>query len=99
MAFGITRKELERWKRDVSEGKIAFLTHYWLDDCFPEAKTVTKAGSSDLNKLIRWGAEYGLKPEWIHHKNDFPHFDLLGETQRSILEKERLTDHLKRFRL
>ncbi len=24
MAFGITRKELERWKRDVSEGKIAF---------------------------------------------------------------------------
>ena len=39
MAFGITRKELGRWKRDVSEGKIAFLTHYWLDDRFPEAKT------------------------------------------------------------
>ncbi len=72
-----------------------FLTHYWLDDRFPEAKTVTKVSSSDLNKLIRWGAEYGLKPEWIHHKNEFPHFDLLGETQRSILEKERLTDHLK----
>ncbi|MBD0406448.1 hypothetical protein CHH79_00230 [Bacillus siamensis] len=99
MAFGITRRELERWKRDVSEGKIAFLTHYWLDDRFPEAKTVTKAGSSDLDKLIRWGSEYGLKPEWIHHKNAFPHFDLLGETQKRILEKEHLTDHIRRFKL
>ncbi|WP_424162576.1 hypothetical protein ACPA1T_02740 [Bacillus amyloliquefaciens] len=99
MAFGITRKELDRWKRDVSEGKIAFLTHYWLDDRFPQTKTVTKAGSSDLNKLIRWGAEYGLKPEWIHHKTEFPHFDLLGETQKRILEKERLTDHIRRFKL
>lgn len=24
MAFGITRKELERWKRDVSEGENRF---------------------------------------------------------------------------
>ncbi|MCP6683031.1 hypothetical protein [Bacillus nakamurai] len=99
MAFGITRSELERWKEAVSRGEIAFLTHYWLDDRFPDAKTVTKVGSSDIDKLISWGAEYGLKPEWIHQKDEYPHFDLLGETQKSILEDEHLTEHLTRFRL
>lgn len=35
MAFGINREELTRWKKAVSAGEIAFLTHYWLDPRFP----------------------------------------------------------------
>ncbi|MED4567829.1 hypothetical protein P9284_21780, partial [Bacillus atrophaeus] len=27
------------------------------------------------------------------------HYDLLGETQKMMLERERLTDHLSRFKL
>ncbi|AJO58428.1 hypothetical protein ACMXZI_08030 [Bacillus subtilis] len=99
MAFGVKREELNRWKQAVKRGEIAFLTHYWLDDRFPEARTVTKAGCADIDKLVQWGAAYGLKKEWIHKKSEFPHFDLLGETQKYILEQENLTDHLIRFHL
>lgn len=84
MAFGVKREELNRWKQAVKRGEIAFLTHYWLDDRFPEAKTVTKAGCADIDKLIQWGAAYGLKKNgyikkvnfltltcWERHRNIF----------------------------
>ena len=91
MAFGIKRTELMEWKQKVSEGQIAFLTHYWLDDRFPNYKTVTKVGCRNLEKLGRWGKQYGLKPEWIDHRNkDYPHFDLIGDRQVEILTKEGL---------
>lgn len=92
MAFGINRNELKEWKRKVSEGEIAFITHYWLDDRFPGSKTVTKVGCRDINKLIEWGKQYGLKAEWIDGRNkDFPHFDLIGHRQTEILTKEGLS--------
>lgn len=94
MAFGITRNELHQWKQKVTEGEIAFITHYWIDDRFPNCKTVTKVGCSDLNKLINWGSVHGLKPDWIDGRNkSYPHFDLLGEKQVEILRKEGL-NHL-----
>ncbi|MGJ7921158.1 hypothetical protein [Neobacillus sp. LXY-4] len=94
MAFGIKRSELVEWKRRVSEGQIAFITHFWIDDRFPHCKTVTKVGCSDINKLIEWGNQYGLKPEWIDGRDkSYPHFDLLGDKQKTILQKEGL-DHL-----
>lgn len=92
MAFGIRKYELHEWKRKVTEGQIAFITHYWVDDRFPNCKTVTKVGCSDINKLIAWGSQYDLKPEWIDGRNkSYPHFDLLGEKQVDILSKEGLT--------
>ena len=95
MAFGIKRRELEEWKAKIDRGEIAFLTHYWLDKRFPNSKTVTKVGCNDLVKLINWGEKYGLKPEWIDIRpNGYSHFDLLGEKQLEILEKEGLTEHI-----
>lgn len=95
MAFGIKRKELDEWKAKIDSGEIAFLTHYWLDDRFPTCKTVTKVGCNDINKLINWGKQYGLKQEWIDRRQDgYSHFDLLGAKQREILEKEGLIDHI-----
>ncbi|MCM3727493.1 hypothetical protein M3226_17595 [Neobacillus cucumis] len=95
MAFGINRNELNEWKKNIDQGKIAFLTHYWLDDRFPDCKTVTKVGCLDLDKLAEWGKKYGLKKEWIHHRQDgYSHFDLLGERQTEILEKEGLIEHI-----
>ncbi|WP_445487169.1 hypothetical protein [Niallia sp. 03133] len=89
MAFGIKKKELLAWKKQIDNGEIAFLTHYWLDDRFPESKTVTKVGCSDMEKLIKWGQNYGLKKEWIHKRKDgYSHFDLLGNIQKEILNKE-----------
>jgi hypothetical protein len=52
MAFGIRRPELERWKQDVANGHISFLTHYWVDHRFPGCTTVTKVGCSDIDKLV-----------------------------------------------
>jgi len=96
MAFGINRKELAEWKRRIDEGQIAFLTHYWLDDRFPGCKTVTKVGCADLKRLEQWGAKYGLKKEWIHKRKDgYSHYDLLGDTQKNILEKEGIDILLK----
>lgn len=84
MAFGVKREELNRWKQAVKRGEIAFLTHYWLDDRFPGARTVTKAGCADIDKLVQWGAAYGLKKNgsirkvnfltsicWVKRKNMF----------------------------
>ncbi|GER70267.1 hypothetical protein BpJC7_15700 [Weizmannia acidilactici] len=56
MAFGIKRKQIQEWKAAIDRGEIAFLTHFWLDDRFPEAKSVTKVGCNDLGKLAEWGA-------------------------------------------
>lgn len=95
MAFGIKRHELKEWKNKIDNGDIAFLTHYWLDDRFPGAKTVTKVGSENVEKLAEWGKKHGLKAEWIHHRRDgYPHFDLIGPIQKEILLKEGLLQHL-----
>jgi hypothetical protein len=91
MAFGINRQELKEWKEKIESGEIAFLTHYWLDDRFPGSKTVTKVGCNDIQKLVEWGKQYGLKPEWIDkRKENYPHYDLFGEIQKEILENEGL---------
>lgn len=99
MAFGIKREELNAWKKAVSEGEIAFLTHYWLDDRFPGCHTVTKVGCANIENLVNWGKQYGLKREWIDMRNDYPHFDLLGNRQRTILENEGLINQLERFQI
>jgi hypothetical protein len=99
MAFGIKRDELIAWKEAVSNGEIAFLTHYWIDERFPGCKTVTKAGCSDIEKLSRWGKRYGLKREWIDMRDDYPHFDLFGKHEREILLNEGLSAQLERFGL
>ncbi|PEC46021.1 hypothetical protein CON11_12460 [Priestia megaterium] len=97
MAFGIKRPELNAWKAAVKRGEIAFLTHYWLDERFPHATTVTKVGCSDLNKLIKWGKKYGIPPKYIDNRSAYPHFDLLGERQKEIMKKENQLEQLKRF--
>lgn len=97
MAFGIKRPELERWKQDVTNGKIAFLTHYWVDERFPGCNTVTKVGCIDLNKLEIWGQQYGLQREWMDLRGKYPHFDLFGERQQSILEQEGRVDQLNKL--
>lgn len=97
MAFGITRKEMREWKASVLRGEIAFLTHYWLDDRFPGVRTVTKVGCSDLDKLAAWCRENGLNPAYIHKREEYPHFDLLGYKQAEILQKEGRYDQLDRF--
>lgn len=98
MAFGIKKDELRIWKVKIDRGEIAFLTHYWLDRRFPDSKTVTKVGCNDLDKLRAWGSRHGLKGEWIHIRKDgYSHFDLIGEWQRNILEKENLLEVLDKF--
>ncbi|WP_096435267.1 hypothetical protein [Alteribacter populi] len=97
MAFGITKTELVAFKEKAQRGEIAFLTHYWYDPRFPQYKTVTKAGCADVEKLVSWGKQYGLKREWIHYREDFPHFDLLGENAKEILIQEGLEDQYYRF--
>ncbi|GLX69225.1 hypothetical protein [Paenibacillus glycanilyticus] len=99
MAFGISRSEMGAWKEAVGRGEIAFLTHYWVDPRFPGIKTVTKVGCSDLNKLAQWCKEQGLNPKYIHRRDPFPHFDLLGSKQREILLRENQHEQLERFRL
>lgn len=91
MAFGIKRKDLVKWKQQIDRDEIAFLTHYWLDDRFPGCNTVTKVGCRNLEKLAEWGRKYGMRREWIHHRpNGYSHFDLIGEVQKQILQKEGL---------
>ncbi|MBT2661225.1 hypothetical protein [Bacillus sp. ISL-45] len=95
MAFGIKRHELKEWKNKVERGELAFLTHYWIDDRFPDCSTVTKVGCSDLDRLAEWGRKYGLRPEWIDkRKPAYPHFDLLGGKQAEILEQEGIKNPL-----
>ncbi|MCM3719594.1 hypothetical protein [Fictibacillus phosphorivorans] len=97
MAFGINRAQLNKWKSEVESGEISFLTHYWLDPRFPHEKSVTKVGCKDLKKLTAWGRKYGLQKEWIHERDAYPHFDLIGDKQRIIMEKEGRMEELKKF--
>ncbi|MDN4523259.1 hypothetical protein [Fictibacillus fluitans] len=97
MAFGLQREELQRWKSAVENGEIAFLTHFWYDPRFPDAKTVTKVGCSDLDKLEKWGRGYGLKKDWIDHHNGYPHFDLMGTRQQEILNRENKIEQLEKL--
>lgn len=99
MVFGISREELNAWKKRVRSGEIAFLTHYWLDERFPGCDTVTKVGCSDVEKLKRWGKKHGLLPEWIDYKTNYPHYDLFGKYQREILRQEEIWDQIERFNL
>lgn len=99
MAFGINRKELQAWKETVRRGEIAFITHYWIDERFPGCDTVTKVGCSDVDKLIKWGNQHGLSKEWIDYKANYPHYDLFGDVQREILEKEAIWEQIHRFNL
>ena len=95
LAFGITRKELLDWKKKINQGEIAFLTHFWVDDRFPDSKTVTKVGCIDVDRLIHWGKQYGLKPEWLDIRKDgYTHFDLIGHKQKEILTNEGLLHHI-----
>ncbi|OOE10804.1 hypothetical protein [Fictibacillus arsenicus] len=97
MAFGIKRSQLNKWKSEVEAGQIAFITHFWLDPRFPYEKSVTKVGCKDLHKLIAWGSKYGLKAEWIHERDAYPHFDLIGDKQRTIMEQEGRMKDLQKF--
>ncbi|WP_018922414.1 hypothetical protein [Salsuginibacillus kocurii] len=97
MAFGIDRHELTEWKRKAQNHEIAFITHYWIDENNPEYTTVTKVGCENLHLLKEWGSKYGLKPEWIHLREPFPHFDLRGEWQVYILKEEKKYNQLERF--
>ena len=99
MAFGINRAELQTWKQKVKNNEIAFLTHYWLDDRFPGCHTVTKVGCRDLEKLKTWGKQYGLQDNWIHEREKFPHYDLFGNIQFTILTEEQKWDHIEKFQL
>lgn len=99
MAFGLKREELRTWKETVRNGEIGIITHYWMDDRFPNSYSVTKVGCADINKLIKWGEKYGLDPNWIHKDDNFPHYDLFDEIQRKVLKEENKWDQLKRFNL
>ncbi|WP_284140057.1 MULTISPECIES: hypothetical protein [unclassified Virgibacillus] len=99
MAFGINRKELEAWKQRIENGNIAFLTHYWQDERFPDFTTVTKVGCTDIDALIAWGEKYNLRAEWIHNNSKYPHFDLLGDYQKEILTQEKQWEQLTRFQI
>ncbi|QGQ96485.1 hypothetical protein EHS13_17130 [Paenibacillus psychroresistens] len=99
MAFGISRKELNQWKEAVEREEISFLTHFWLDKRFPQFHTVTKVGCSNLERLTLWCVTHGLNPKYIHNRQPFPHFDLMGPKQQEILHKEGMWEQLKRFRI
>jgi len=88
VAFGVSKEELKQWRQKADRGEVAFLTHYWYDARFPEYKTVTKAACCDRRTLIQWGRKYGLKPQWIHTDNHYPHYDLIGTTEKEILTAE-----------
>lgn len=55
------KKRTHRMETKIDAGEIAFLTHYWYDERFPNAKTVTKVGCNDLNKLVQWGKKIRFK--------------------------------------
>lgn len=99
IAFGITRAELNAWKTEVAQGKLAYLTHYWHDERFPNFNTVTKVGCNDVSKLIAWCKQFHLNPEYIHYRDRYPHFDLLGPYQYEVLQQLGLHDHIIRFGL
>ena len=53
-----------------------------------------------LQKLdvIESGKKYNLNPKWIHN-GKYPHFDLIGERQVTILKSEGLYEHIEKFNL
>lgn len=92
------KKRTHRMETKIDAGEIAFLTHYWYDERFPNAKTVTKVGCNDLNKLVQWGKKYGLKKEWIDYRAEgYSHFDLIGEWEIRILKAEGRFDSSRFF--
>ncbi|CAM3742069.1 hypothetical protein [Alkalicoccus chagannorensis] len=97
MAFGVTREEVQAWRKAVASGEIAFLTHFWYDERFPEHPTVTKAACCSRERLEDWGKEYGLRPEWIHEDSHAPHFDLIGSWEYSILKQEGCLEQLQKL--
>jgi len=99
MAFGVNRQQLAAWKSEVSRGEIAFLTHYWVDERFPGIRTVTKVGCRDIRKLRAWCLSHQLNPAYIHMRDEYPHFELIGPRQKEILMKEQLWDQIERFKL
>jgi hypothetical protein len=99
VAFGLKKEDVKRWKASIEKGEIAFLTHYWLDERFPGCTTVTKVGCNNVDALIAWGEKYNLQPNWIHHDEHFPHFDLFGERQKEILKREGQWEQINRFKL
>jgi hypothetical protein len=99
MAFGISREELSQWKDAVARGEICFLTHFWLDKRFPQFKTVTKVGCSNIERLTLWCKTYELNPTYIHKRFHFPHFDLIGPKQKEVLQNEGMWEQLKRFKM
>lgn len=99
MAYGITKEELEQWKARVMQGEISYLTHYWVEPRFPHIKTVTKVGCSNIDLLKQWCQKHGLNERFIHFRERYPHFDLMGPKQKEILMKENLWEHIKRFNL
>lgn len=99
IAFGISKRELSEWKLKVERGEIAYLTHYWYDERFPNCKTVTKVGCANLDTLEQWCKTHALDPQYIHRRGKYPHFDLLGPYQRVLLKKLGLIEHVERFQL
>lgn len=99
MAFGISKEELTKWKENVLRGEITYLTHFWVEPRFPDIKTVTKVGCSNLSRLKEWCLIHGLNAKYIHYRVDFPHFDLMGPKQKEILLKEKQWEQIKRFGL
>lgn len=99
MAFGVSRQELTVWKQAVRSGELAYLTHYWQDNRFPYVRTVTKVGCTDLSRLIAWCEEYGLPSQYIHNRQPYPHFDLIGPRQLEILRHAGQIEQITRFRL
>lgn len=100
MAFGIHKQELAEWKRQIDNGNIAFLTHYWLDERFPHCRTVTKSRVQGFRNARPLGKKVRLKKEWIDKRKDgYSHFDLLGDRQKEILEREGLQSHIEKFQL
>jgi hypothetical protein len=97
MAFGVRREELEAWKRQVAEGNIAFLTHYWLHPRYPDVTSVTKVGCADLERLRAWAVSHRLPPQYIHHKERYPHYDIFGQAQAQILRREGQWKQLRKF--
>jgi len=52
-----------------------------------------------MEQLIAWGQKHGLKKEWIHVREGFPHFDLIGDSQKRILQKERSLGNIQEYGL
>ncbi|MTH51848.1 hypothetical protein GKZ89_00405 [Bacillus mangrovi] len=99
MAFGITKAEIEEWKKKVADGEVALLTHFWKDERFPHSHAVTKAGCRDLGKLAEWGNRFGLDEKWIDRRSSYPHYDLMGAIQIKVLEHYGRNDIIHKFKL